>query len=47
MENLYWILWTILGAILIVAEVFTAGFVLLMVWHRRAGRGVRRHSRHQ
>jgi membrane protein implicated in regulation of membrane protease activity len=29
MENLYWILWTILGAILIVAEVFTSGFVLL------------------
>jgi len=29
MENWYWILWSILGAILIVAEVFTAGFVLL------------------
>ena len=29
MESLYWILWSILGAILIVAEVFTAGFVLL------------------
>ena len=29
MENLYWILWCILGAILIVAEVFTSGFVLL------------------
>src|ERR1043166_416888 len=29
MDNLYWILWTILGAILIVAEVFTTGFVLL------------------
>ena len=29
MDNLYWILWTILGAVLIVAEVFTSGFVLL------------------
>src|SRR6266567_1418937 len=29
MDNFYWILWTVLGAILIVAEVFTAGFVLL------------------
>ncbi len=29
MENLYWILWCILAAILIVAEVFTSGFVLL------------------
>ena len=29
MENLYWILWCILGAVLIVAEVFTSGFVLL------------------
>lgn len=29
MENLYWILWCILGAALIVAEVFTSGFVLL------------------
>ena len=29
MENFYWILWTILGAILVVAEVFTSGFVLL------------------
>ena len=29
MESFYWILWSILGAILIVAEVFTAGFVLL------------------
>ena len=29
MESWYWILWSILGAILIVAEVFTAGFVLL------------------
>jgi membrane protein implicated in regulation of membrane protease activity len=29
MDNLYWILWFILGAILIVAEVFTAGFVML------------------
>src|ERR1044072_3415188 len=29
MDNLYWILWTILGAILIVADVFTSGFVLL------------------
>lgn len=29
MENFYWILWTILAAILIVAEVFTTGFVLL------------------
>ena len=26
---MYWILWCILGAILIVAEVFTSGFVLL------------------
>jgi len=29
MDNLYWILWCLLGAILIVAEVFTSGFVLL------------------
>jgi membrane protein implicated in regulation of membrane protease activity len=28
MENLAWILWAILGILLIVAEVFTAGFVL-------------------
>lgn len=29
MENFVWILWFILGAILIVAEIFTTGFVLL------------------
>src|SRR5947208_13828368 len=29
MENDFWISWTILGAILIVAEVFTTGIVLL------------------
>jgi membrane protein implicated in regulation of membrane protease activity len=29
MDNLYWILWCVLGAVLIVAEVFTTGFVLL------------------
>ena len=29
MADLYWILWCILGAVLIVAEVFTSGFVLL------------------
>lgn len=29
MEDLAWILWTILGVLLIVTEVFTAGFVLL------------------
>ena len=29
MDNIFWILWVILGAILIVAEVFTSGFVLL------------------
>ena len=29
MENYLWIFWTILGAILILAEVFTTGFVLL------------------
>ena len=29
MENLAWIFWTILGVLLIIAEVFTAGFVLL------------------
>lgn len=29
MSEWYWILWTILGAILIVAEIFTTGFVLL------------------
>jgi membrane protein implicated in regulation of membrane protease activity len=28
-EDLVWILWTILGVILIIAEVFTPGFVLL------------------
>jgi inner membrane protein len=29
MDNLLWILWFILGAVLIVAEIFTSGFVLL------------------
>ena len=29
MDNLVWILWCVLGGILIVAEVFTSGFVLL------------------
>src|SRR6185295_10265559 len=29
MGNLIWVLWVILGAILIVAEMFTSGFVLL------------------
>src|SRR5438270_11807621 len=29
MENYIWIFWIILGAILVIAEVFTAGFVLL------------------
>ena len=29
MSNWIWIFWTILGAILIVAEIFTSGFVLL------------------
>lgn len=29
MENLIWILWCVLGLVLIVAEVFTSGFVLL------------------
>ena len=29
MENYLWIFWAILGAILIVAEIFTTGFVLL------------------
>ena len=29
MENYLWIVWTILGAVLIVAEIFTTGFVLL------------------
>lgn len=29
MNDWFWILWTILGAILIVAEIFTSGFVLL------------------
>jgi membrane protein implicated in regulation of membrane protease activity len=29
MENIIWILWCVLGAILIVAEIFTSGFVLL------------------
>jgi membrane protein implicated in regulation of membrane protease activity len=29
MESYFWIFWTILGAILIVAEIFTTGFVLL------------------
>jgi len=27
--NWLWILWSVLGAILIVAEIFTSGFVLL------------------
>lgn len=29
MENLPWILWILIGLILIIAEIFTAGFVLL------------------
>src|SRR5882757_7677730 len=29
MNDLFWILWCVLGAVLIVAEVFTSGFVLL------------------
>jgi membrane protein implicated in regulation of membrane protease activity len=29
MENLIWILWCVLGLVLIVAEIFTTGFVLL------------------
>ncbi|HEV2915949.1 MAG TPA: NfeD family protein [Pyrinomonadaceae bacterium] len=29
MDNIAWILWTVLGVILIIAEVFTPGFVLL------------------
>ena len=29
MSECYWVLWSILGAILIVAEIFTSGFVLL------------------
>jgi len=29
MENYIWIFWTILGAILVIAEIFTTGFVLL------------------
>lgn len=29
MDNLIWILWCVLGAVLIIAEIFTSGFVLL------------------
>ncbi len=29
MENIVWILWCVLGAVLIIAEIFTSGFVLL------------------
>ncbi|HUE84129.1 MAG TPA: NfeD family protein [Pyrinomonadaceae bacterium] len=29
MDNLVWILWFVLGAVLIIAEIFTSGFVLL------------------
>lgn len=29
MKEWYWVLWSILGAILLVAEIFTSGFVLL------------------
>jgi hypothetical protein len=29
MSDLVWILWVVLGVILIVAEIFTSGFVLL------------------
>ena len=29
MDNITWILWTILGIVLIIAEIFTPGFVLL------------------
>ena len=28
MENFYWILWSVAGVILIIAEIFTLGFVL-------------------
>ena len=28
-ENWTWILWTVLGVVLVIAEVFTPGFVLL------------------
>lgn len=29
MENLVWIAWTVLGVVLVIAEIFTSGFVLL------------------
>src|SRR5436189_3585252 len=29
MNDWYWVLWVILGAILVIAEIFTTGFVLL------------------
>jgi membrane protein implicated in regulation of membrane protease activity len=29
MENYFWIIWLLLGAVLIIAEIFTTGFVLL------------------
>ncbi len=29
MENYIWLVWTILGAVLVIAEIFTSGFVLL------------------
>jgi membrane protein implicated in regulation of membrane protease activity len=29
MENLAWIAWTVLGVVLVIAEIFTSGFVLL------------------
>ena len=29
METYFWIFWTVLGAVLIIAEIFTTGFVLL------------------
>ena len=47
MENLFWILWCILGAVLIVAEVFTSGFVLLWFGIGALARCAGRHRRHQ
>src|SRR5215813_278515 len=35
MENYLWIFWAILGAVLVMAEIFTTGFVLL--WFGLAG----------
>jgi len=48
MANYLWIFWAILGAVLVVAEVFTTGFVLLCLAsaHSRRSRRIARRTQH-